>query len=245
MSIIRSNVYSCDRYSRQVRRRSVKLQYRMENSNAASSQVHTYRISIDSVMYICLPISDVHLFANQVGVVSYGDGAHNEFFINEAPDSAQLVNHLKTMAFHGGAADAAEAVRFAYRVSNINHCRNSINQSIFQGVQFYDRSMVNLTAKAWAVPYSVTGNPPPPPPPSPASIWGYTNLGYVVLHVPRPWTASRKPAEKTIETTELIMFYLLSFWFWLTWPVWGRFNSNCSSDHIEILLASSDSTKQV
>ena len=172
MSIIRSNVYSCDRYSRQVRRRSVKLQYRMENSDVASSQVHTYRISTDSVMYICLPISDVHLFSNQVGVVSYGDGAHNEFFINEAPDSAQLVNHLKAMAFHGGAADAAEAVRFAYRVSNINHCRNSINQLIFQGVQFHDRSMVNLT-KARAVSYRKSDPRPSPLAPilGPLLIW--------------------------------------------------------------------------
>ena len=137
--------------------------------------------------------------------MSYGDGAHNEFFINEAPDSAQLVDHLKAMAFHGGAADAAEAVRFAYRVSNINHGRNSINQSIFQVVQFCDRWMVNLT-KARTAPYSVKGKPPPRPPP-PLRFWDYTNLGYVVLHMPRPWTDSRKPAEKAIETTELIMHF--------------------------------------
>ena len=59
----------------------------------------------------------------QVGVVSYGDGVHKEFFANEAPDAVQLVDHLNAMTFHGGTADAAEAIRFAYRVSNSSHGR--------------------------------------------------------------------------------------------------------------------------
>ena len=68
------------------------------------------------------------MFALQVGVVSYGDGAHNEFFANEAPDSSQLEDHLNAMTFHGGTADAAEAIRFAYRVSTDDGLRTEVEK---------------------------------------------------------------------------------------------------------------------
>ncbi|KAL8616408.1 hypothetical protein ACOMHN_032262 [Nucella lapillus] len=53
----------------------------------------------------------------QIGAVVYGNGAHNEFYLNEAANATQLANLVNAMTFSGGTADAAEAVRFAYTTS--------------------------------------------------------------------------------------------------------------------------------
>nr|KAG5702882.1 hypothetical protein BaRGS_019101 [Batillaria attramentaria] len=49
-----------------------------------------------------------------VSVVTYGGGAHNVFFLNEAADGTQLASRLGAMSFQGGTSDAADAFKYAY-----------------------------------------------------------------------------------------------------------------------------------
>ncbi|KAK7491400.1 hypothetical protein BaRGS_00017378, partial [Batillaria attramentaria] len=53
----------------------------------------------------------------QVSVVTYGGGAHNVFFLNEAADGTQLASRLGAMSFQGGTSDAADAFKYAYTTS--------------------------------------------------------------------------------------------------------------------------------
>ncbi|XP_046585152.1 uncharacterized protein LOC124292144 [Haliotis rubra] len=50
----------------------------------------------------------------QVGVVTYGNGARNQFYLNNYQTGAQLVNAIGNIQYQSGAADLGNAFRFAY-----------------------------------------------------------------------------------------------------------------------------------
>ncbi|XP_071091876.1 uncharacterized protein [Haliotis cracherodii] len=50
----------------------------------------------------------------QVGVVTYGNGARNQFYFNNYQTGAQLVNAIGNIQYQSGAADLGNAFRFAY-----------------------------------------------------------------------------------------------------------------------------------